>query len=70
MYNIFNWLLIICKASYKFNSNFGKIVERLEKLAEQNKEFERETIKYSLYLRMKLLLEPIIKTLRSASFLL
>lgn len=42
MYNIFNWLLIICKASYKFNSNFGKIVERLEKLAEQNKEFERD----------------------------
>jgi len=42
MYNIFNWLLIICNASYKFNSNFGKIVERLEKLAEQNKEFERD----------------------------
>jgi hypothetical protein len=69
VYNLFNWLLVICTGLYKKNSDFGEIVEKLEKLAEQNSKFENDISHEVQYIpsdEMLALLKPILKPLSRA----
>ena len=66
VYNLFNWLLVICTAFNKEKSGFNKIVERLEKLVEQNSKFENDInheVQYIPSDEMLALLKPLSKDL-------
>jgi hypothetical protein len=42
VFNLFNWLLVICTAKHKTNNSFKDLVERLEKIVELNSTFEND----------------------------
>lgn len=66
MHNLFNWLLVVCTAFNKTNSDFAKLVERLEELVEQNSQFENDVgheVKFIPSDEMVAILKPIVKSL-------